>query len=265
MTLRGLTLEEEAIEVIREYEPPEGYWLAFSGGKDSMVIHKLAELAGVRFDAHFNVTTVDPPEVVAFIKKNYPAVRFERPKDSMFRIIITHGIPPTRKIRYCCRELKEIGGTGRLVMLGVRRSESRGRGKRLIFDESKRVQGKFHLNPILEWQTRDVWEFIHRHGLPYCELYDRGRTRIGCILCPLQGLRGRERDIQDYPKFVKAYILTFDRMLEHLREEGKNIPEIWTSGEAVFKWWIWGDHLDQKSSLQKTPPVKPLMISEGGA
>lgn len=73
-----------AIARLREFEPPEGYYLAFSGGKDSVVIYDLAVKAGVRFDAHYNLTTVDPPELVKFIKQQYPEVERHRPKENMW-------------------------------------------------------------------------------------------------------------------------------------------------------------------------------------
>ena len=46
----------------------KGYYLAFSGGKDSQALYHIAELAGVKFDAHMNLTSVDPPEVIRFVK-----------------------------------------------------------------------------------------------------------------------------------------------------------------------------------------------------
>lgn len=55
------TKAEIVIERLRMFEPPEGYWLAFSGGKDSIVLKDLAIRSGVRFEAHYNITTVDPP------------------------------------------------------------------------------------------------------------------------------------------------------------------------------------------------------------
>ena len=55
-----------AIDRLQAFEPLEGYYLAFSGGKDSQCIYHLAVEAGVKFDAHYNKTTVDPPELVRF-------------------------------------------------------------------------------------------------------------------------------------------------------------------------------------------------------
>ena len=64
--------EQEAVEFLRENEPPEGYQLSFSGGKDSIVMRHLADMAKVKYTAIFNCTTIDPPEIYAFIRRNYP-------------------------------------------------------------------------------------------------------------------------------------------------------------------------------------------------
>jgi len=54
-------VEREAVEFLREHEPPEGYQLCFSGGKDSIVMRHLADIASVKYTALFNCTTIDPP------------------------------------------------------------------------------------------------------------------------------------------------------------------------------------------------------------
>ena len=128
--MMGKDMVEIAIERLKMYEPPEGYYLAFSGGKDSVVVKALADMAGVKYDAHYNVTTVDPPELVTFVKQHHPDVIFEkaRYKDgshiTMWNLIVKKKIPPTRIMRYCCHELKEGGGEGRTVITGVRWAES---------------------------------------------------------------------------------------------------------------------------------------------
>lgn len=116
-----------SIERIRAFCPPEGYFVAFSGGKDSVVIKALCDMAGVKYDAHYSVTTVDPPELVRFIRAKHPDVILERPEMSMRQLIIKKQFPPTRLMRYCCEYLKETHGEGRVTMTGVRWAESRNR------------------------------------------------------------------------------------------------------------------------------------------
>lgn len=133
INLFGKTKLEVTIERIKTFEPDEGYYLAFSGGKDSQCIYHLCKMAGVKFDAHYRVTSVDPPELVRFIKEQYPDVSREIPRDkdgkaiTMWSLIADHTLPPTRKMRYCCKSLKESGGDGRVTMTGVRWAESRNR------------------------------------------------------------------------------------------------------------------------------------------
>ena len=126
---------EMSLDILRQFEPAEGYYLAFSGGKDSQCVYHLAKMAGVKFDAHYSVTSVDPPELVRFIKTNYPDVKFEIPHDkdgkpiTMWNLIPKRLMPPTKIVRYCCEALKESHGKYRVTMTGVRKSESINRKK----------------------------------------------------------------------------------------------------------------------------------------
>lgn len=91
------------------------------------------------------------------------------------------------------------------------------------------------LNPIIDWEDEDVWEFIREYKVPYCELYDRGAKRLGCIGCPM----GRDRAAEEfkaYPKYKEAYLRAFERMLQ-LRQE-KGIEKDWKTGEEVMEWWV---------------------------
>ncbi len=239
-------LAKQAIARLRKHEPPEGYYLAFSGGKDSIVIYDLAVRAEVQFDAHFSRTTVDPPEVLAFIREYYPDVTWEKPRNSMFQLIPKKKMVPTRIIRYCCAELKEIGGKGRTVITGIRWEESSHRRGRAVYEESRRTKGKWFCNPIIDWSTQDVWDYIRARPLPYCSLYDEGKTRIGCIMCPMQGTKGMLADAERYPKYYRAYLLAIGKMLDALREEGKDIGH-GDSPEEIMYWWIHNADLDTET------------------
>lgn len=141
-----------AIQRMQSFEPPDGYFLAFSGGKDSQCIYHLAQMAGVKFEAHYRVTSVDPPELFYFIREHYPDVIIDIPHDengkriSMWSLIQQHEMPPTRIVRYCCEELKETNGDGRMVVTGVRWAESARRkanqGMMVITGKPKTTQKK---------------------------------------------------------------------------------------------------------------------------
>lgn len=126
---------EQSLDILKQFEPQEGYYLAFSGGKDSQCVYHLAKMAGVKFDAHYAVTSVDPPELVQFIKTHYPGVEIKIPHDAdgkpitMWNLIPRKMMPPTRIARYCCEALKENAGKYRVTLTGVRRSESTNRAK----------------------------------------------------------------------------------------------------------------------------------------
>lgn len=121
--------EKRAIETLKLFEPQaEPYYLCYSGGKDSDVIRILAQLAGIRHDIVHNHTTVDAPETVYYVR-SIPNVIISKPEKSMWQLIPKKLIPPTRLARYCCEELKERGGRGRVKITGVRWAESRSRAE----------------------------------------------------------------------------------------------------------------------------------------
>lgn len=271
LDLNGHDKVEKAIMRLQTYEPPEGYYLCFSGGKDSVVIKALADMAGVKYDAHYAVASVDPPELVRFIKDEHPDVAFDYPKDkqgntvTMWSLIAKNTMPPTRIVRYCCEHLKEHGGQGRLKVTGVRWDESVRRKKshsevtfadkktrRVIQEElseedyAPTPQGgvmlrldnrenarivemcyKDHttlINPIIDWTTEEVWEFIKEYDIPYCGLYDEGFKRLGCIGCPMASKAIREHEFERWPKYKNLYLLAFEKMIKN-RGGGYGIPD----------------------------------------
>jgi phosphoadenosine phosphosulfate reductase len=256
-----------AIDRLRAFEPPEGYYLAFSGGKDSQCIYHLAVEAGVRFDAHYNLTTVDPPELVYFIRENYPDVIIDKPKQSMWQLIEKKGLPSRLK-RWCCSELKEHGGEGRLCVTGVRWAESNNRKNnrkpfevftakkedKMLFDDNdddRRLfetcmqKGKRIVNPIVDWLEEDVWEFIRSRSLKYCKLYDEGFKRLGCIGCPVAD-KLRIKELERYPKYYQNYLKALRRFIPAYieRKKAKGLEPQFTTAEEMMHWWIYGNKED---------------------
>ena len=226
-----------AIERLRQFEPTEGYFLAFSGGKDSVVIKALADMSGVKYDTHYNNTTIDPPELVKFIREYHKDVIFENPEEPFLRALISNGFP-TRLARWCCRLYKENGGSGRLVVTGIRWEESLQRKNRNMVEVCYRDTTKKYLNIIIDWTTMEVWEFIHKYKLPYCCLYNEGWKRVGCLMCPYSSPKQRLYHTKRYPKYTRAFIKAFNKLYEDRKNKGSKAVDNWGSGEEMFWWWV---------------------------
>jgi len=297
---------KKSIERLKAFEPPEGYYLAFSGGKDSVVCKALLDMAGVKYDATYRVTSVDPPELVRFIKNQHPDVVREVPRYSddyknpslagkpitMWNLIPEKRMPPLRHMRYCCEKLKEGGSiAGRMTITGVRWAESPNREqnqgiatimslkartdigdtkgfsvrKRGIIlendnEESRRMieqcykRHATNLNPIIDWDDNDVWQFIRANGVKYCSLYDEGFTRLGCIGCPLAKQKARENEFLRWPKYKNSYLTAFQKMLELRKQENKQFKIFGTkyenaTAQDVFNWWMEYDVLPGQVNL----------------
>lgn len=109
---------KHSIELLQKSEAlalrysPKGFYLAFSGGKDSQALYHVAKLAGVKFEGHYSLTTLDPPELVRFIRNKYPDVIIDRPEMTFAQLCVKKKALPTRLMRFCCSVLKETRGAG---------------------------------------------------------------------------------------------------------------------------------------------------------
>lgn len=128
--LHSVELLQKAEKIALNYDAENGYYLAFSGGKDSQALFHMAQLAGVKFRGHMNLTSVGPPEVIRFVKKNYPEVELIKPGKSIFQCAVEKQILPTMRVRWCCAEYKETAGAGKVTLIGIRKAESSRRAKR---------------------------------------------------------------------------------------------------------------------------------------
>ena len=265
---------QEAAEMSQMlYEKP--LVITYSGGKDSDTVLKLAQIAKIPFEVLHSHTTVDAPETVYHVRETFRElelagikcdidyhVRPDGTRTTMWNLIPKKLMPPTRIVRYCCAELKEGGGNDRFIVTGVRWDESNARKKnrgileviaskrenKIVLsndnDEDRRLfetcqmKGKRVANPIIDWETSDVMDFLTEEKVKLCSLYSEGWKRVGCIGCPMAG-KQRYAEFARYPTYKKAYIRAFDKMMEMRRLRG--MLRWWNMGETgvdVFHWWM---------------------------
>lgn len=277
----NLEKERQAIERLKAFQPQtEPYFLCYSGGKDSDCIRILAELAGVKHDTVHNLTTLDAPETVQYVR-SIPNIIISRPELTAWQLIVKKKIPFTRLNRYCCEVLKESGGRGRVKVTGVRWAESTKRAEsaglvRVIGkpktmrkkaeaegldykvtrfgglvlnddnDENRRFVEHCYrttstmINPIVDWTDDDVWSFLRHYDCRSNPLYECGHKRVGCVGCPMRGSKGMKKDFAKYPKYRALYVKAFDKMLDARASAGL-ANSSWYDGESVMRWWVQDD------------------------
>lgn len=151
---------EYSVDLIRKSEklalrldPENGFYNTFSGGKDSQCLYHLVKMAGVKAKTHMNLTSVDPPEVIRFVKTHYPDVQLIKPKMSIYDMAKKKCILPTRVLRWCCAEFKETSGAGKVTLIGIRQEESARRAKRQ--EVSTTIKGKRTEETFDQWSEHE--------------------------------------------------------------------------------------------------------------
>lgn len=258
---------EKAIETLRraekmalELNPKDGFYVAFSGGKDSQCVLELVKMAGVKYKAWYSVTGIDSPQNIKFIRENYGEVGFVLHRKNFIRLVEEKGLPMMNS-RFCCGRLKENLGAGNMLVDGVRAEESkkragyselmvrsrrkenkdRGRNRSLEemeMNEHRCIKGKdrMDLHIILEWTEHDVWRFIDERRLPVNPAYVR-LGRVGCMVCPFASRKQVEEYMREYPLYRKRIMLALERFLEKKR--------ILPSPEMYFDWWLSNETLQR--------------------
>jgi phosphoadenosine phosphosulfate reductase len=270
-----------AIMRIKEFEPmaiqnnPNGYYVCISGGKDSSVIQELCIMAGVKCEFVYSHTSVDHPETIYFIREEQQRLndlgytfRTHIPRwddgrqKTMWNMIPIKGLP-TRRVRWCCQELKENSGKNRYCITGVRWAESVARkknrkvhevvakmkNKRELFNNDNDMRRKlteicllkrsFILNPIIDWSDYDVWDFLRKRKVPVNPLYKKGYKRIGCIGCTMS--TNAKKILDGLPKYKAAYQKAAKRYWEHKKKRADcQMDGVMETPETYFEWWLRG-------------------------
>lgn len=183
------------------------FHVAFSGGKDSIVLLDLVKKALPKssFIVIFGDTKMEFPDTYKTVDRIEEECRQE---DIDFYRASSHLDPekswrmfgpPSRVLRWCCtvhksapqilklREILKKNDYVGMDFVGVRAAES---DRRSEYDEEafgKKQKGQHAHYPILQWTSAEIWLYIYANNLIINDAYKKGNARVGCIFCPMAG------------------------------------------------------------------------------
>ena len=126
--------------------------------------------------------------------------------------------PPSTTIRWCCSvhktapqllKLRSLVGKSdfrEMAFVGVRADESFRRSGYDFLSIGTKHKGQYSYNPILEWNSAEVYIYLYINKLHINRAYLKGNNRAGCLVCPMSRDKSDFMRHQCYPKEVDKFM-----------------------------------------------------------
>jgi len=200
------------------------FYVAFSGGKDSIVLLDIVQRALPHndFKIIFGDTDMeisDTYDVIDKTLKKYSDIKFHTAK-SRLKAIDSWNIfgPPAHRLRWCCTVhkttpqiilLRKILGKSNfrgMAFTGIRKDESVTRSEYDTISSGKKHDGQYTMNAIDSWNTAELYLYIYKEKLLINEAYKKGNSRVGCIVCPMSSGKHEFIKAINYPEKMNAFM-----------------------------------------------------------
>lgn len=202
------------------------FYVAFSGGKDSVVVLDLVQrsLPHNEFKVLFGDTRMEFPDTYAVEEKiakwcKEQGIAFLRAQSSATTKQTWKSFgPPAVTNRWCCsvhktspqimllqNQTKSKKFTG-MAFTGIRGDESVARSEYEDISLGGKHQGQFSCHPIIEWNSAELFIYIYQNNLVMNEAYKKGNSRAGCLVCPMSSGKHEYMKRECYRNEVDSYI-----------------------------------------------------------
>ena len=181
------------------------FHVSYSGGKDSEVTLDIVQKALPHNDfvVVFGDTGMEFPDTyrsveIAKQKCKDTGIRFYIAKSHMTPMESWNRFgPPSSTNRWCCsvhkttpqllllRDVLKKTSFTEMAFVGVRADESVRRSGYDYISYGTKHRGQYSCNPILRWNSAEVYLYIYSYGLHINDGYRHGNTRAGCLVCPM--------------------------------------------------------------------------------
>ena len=181
------------------------FYVAFSGGKDSIVAFDLVQraLPHNKMKVLFGDTGMEFPDTYKVIDQiselcAKEGIDFLRSKSELEPEYTWSKFgPPAQTMRWCCsvhktapqiillREYTENPHFRGMAFTGIRGDESASRSEYEDVSLGEKIRGQYSCHPILEWNSAELFLYIYDRNLLLNDAYKKGNSRAGCLVCPL--------------------------------------------------------------------------------
>jgi phosphoadenosine phosphosulfate reductase len=104
-----------------------------------------------------------------------------------------------RKVESLRRKLREL----RAWITSIRRDQTSARAQARKIEWDRKF-ALVKVNPIVDWTSDEVWNYIRQHQIPYNPLHDRNYPTIGCTHCTRAIRPGEDPRAGRWPGFPKT-------------------------------------------------------------
>lgn len=222
------------------------FYVAFSGGKDSIVTLDLVQraLPHNEFKVLFGDTGMEFPDTYDVVEKIKEFCALENIEFLVAQSEFTPECtwnkigPPAQKMRWCCsvhktapqimlmRKITNNPHFRGMAMMGVRADESVTRSHYDELSLGTKHKGQYDYYPILNWNSAELFLYIYKENLIMNETYKAGNSRAGCLVCPMEATKNtwfKEQSYKDGADKTKTTTFFNDIILD--KTIAKNLPQ----------------------------------------